>query len=76
MRRRTLPEVINFMREIKDNCYDQILETYSKERHKPIKKRKLTCFVCDGFENYRNAFNRLFYRVVTLRFGVPIGSRR
>ena len=29
-------------------------------------------FVCDGFENYRNAFNKLFYRVAELQFGVPI----
>ncbi len=69
-------EVVKFMREIKDNCYDQISEIYRKERYKPAKRRKLVRFVCDGFENYRNAFNRLFYRVATLSFGVPIGCRK
>jgi hypothetical protein len=73
---RSLADVIKFMREIKDSCYEQILTIYRKERYKPVKKRKLIRFVCDGFENYRNAFNRLFYRVATLSFGVPIGCRK
>jgi len=29
-------------------------------------------FICDGFENYKSAFNKLFYRVANLNFGVPI----
>ena len=33
-------------------------------------------FVCDGFENYKNAFNKLFYRVAELQFGVPIKCRK
>ncbi len=33
-------------------------------------------FVCDKFENYRNAFNKLFYYVAKLRFGVPIKAKR
>jgi len=33
-------------------------------------------FVCDGFENYKNAFNKLFYRVAQLQFGVPIACKK
>ena len=32
--------------------------------------------MCDKFENYRNAFNKLFYYVAELRFGVPIKAKR
>jgi len=76
VKRRTMPEVITFLREIKDSCYDQLLEKYRKEQHKPVRERKLIRFVSDGFENYRNAFNKLFYRVAELRFGVPIACKK
>ena len=33
-------------------------------------------FVCDGFENYKNAFNKLFYHVAQLQFGVPIACKK
>lgn len=33
-------------------------------------------FVCDGFENYKSAFNKLFYRVAKLTFGVPIACKK
>ena len=33
-------------------------------------------FVTDGFENYRNAFNKLFYRTCKLAFGVPIACKK
>ena len=33
-------------------------------------------FVCDGFENYKSAFNKLFYRVAKLQFGVPIACKK
>ena len=33
-------------------------------------------FVCDGFENYKNAFNKLFYRVAKLQFGIPIKAKK
>lgn len=72
---RTKDKVVEFLRQIKDSCYDQILAKYESEKHKPVKKRKLICFVCDGFENYRNAFNKLFYRVAKLTFGVPIKAK-
>ncbi len=74
--KRTIPACVEFLRQIKTTCYSQMLEVYERERHKPIAKRKLITFVSDGFENYRNAFNKLFYRVCKLRFGVPIACRK
>lgn len=74
--KRTKPAVVAFLREIKNVSYNQILKKYREERHKLVKERKLVIFVSDKFENYRNAFNKLFYRVAILRFGVPIGSKR
>lgn len=32
--------------------------------------------MCDKFENYRTAFNKLFYRVAKLRFGIPIKAKK
>ena len=73
---RTIPVCINFLRQIKITCYEQILAIYNQEKHKPINKRRLVTFVSDGFENYRNAFNKLFYRTCKLRFGVPIACKK
>lgn len=69
-------ECVAFMREIKDTCYDQILAVYNKEKHKPVKKRKLIEFVSDKFGNYKGVFNKLFYRTCRLRFGVPIACKK
>ncbi len=33
-------------------------------------------FVSDKFANYKNAFNKLFYRVAKLEFGVPIAYKK
>ena len=76
VKRRTFEEVVLFLREIKVTVYGQILDIYQKQRYKPPEKRRLVTFVSDKFENYRNAFNKLFYRVAELRFGVPIGSKK
>ena len=73
--KRTLQKCKEFLSQIKITCYEQILERYKQEKHKPKKKRKLIIFVCDKFENYRNAFNKLFYRVAKLRFGIPIKAK-
>lgn len=73
---RTKQEVVKFLNKIKVTCYEQILEVYLKEKHKKVKDRKLIVFVSDGFENYKNAFNKLFYRVAKLQFGVPIACKR
>jgi transposase-like protein len=64
------------MRQIKNTCYGQILGIYLKERRKPARKRRLVTFVTDGFENYRNAFNKLFYRTCKLASGVPIACKK
>ena len=76
VKHRTKKEVISFMRQIKVSCYDQIRERYEAERHKSVKERDLICFVSDKFENYRNAFNKLFYPVANLKFGVPIACKK
>ena len=68
--KRTKPKVINFYKKIKITCYKQILERYKKN-----KKNKII-FVSDGFQNYKNAFNKLFFRVAELQFGVPIACKR
>lgn len=61
-----------FLKEIKDNCYSQILKRYLSEKHKKVEDRKLFEFICDGFENYKSAFDKLFRRTAKLTFGVPI----
>ncbi len=73
---RTKEVCIEFLSEIKRNCYEQILERYLSEKHKKKKDRLLFEFVCDGFENYKSAFNKLFYRVCKLNFGVPIACKK
>jgi len=37
--------------------------------------RRIT-FVCDGFENYKSALNKLFFRATKLQFGVPIACKK
>ena len=52
------------------------MAVYKSEKHKPKRKKKLIIFVCDKFANYKNAFNKLFYFVAKLRFGVPIKAKK
>lgn len=33
-------------------------------------------FVCDKFANYKNGFNKLFFKVAKLRSGVPIACKK
>ncbi len=73
---RTFAACVSFLRVIKVWCYQQILERYLKERMKPREKRHLIIFVSDGFALYKTAWNKLFYRVTELRFGVPIACRK
>ena len=63
---------VEFLSEIKDNCYPQILERYFSELHKNVQERFLIEFTCDKFANYKSAFNKLFYRVAILNFGISI----
>ena len=74
--KRTFHACVKFLRQIKKTCYKQVLEVFGKEKCKKSKGRKLITFVCDGFENYKSAFNKLFYRVAKLVFRVPIACRK
>ena len=73
---RTKEKCVEFLLEIKENCYQQMLERYFSEKHKKVEDRLLFEFVCDGFENYKSAFNKLFYRVCKLTFGIPIAYKK
>ena len=71
---RSKEKCIEFLSQIKINCYDQILEKYYLKKYTKIDERII--FVCDGFYNYKNAFNKLFYRAAQLQFGVPIACKK
>ena len=62
------------MKQIKDTCLNQILAKYYLKKFTGIDERII--FVCDGFENYKSAFNKLFYRIAKLQFGVPIACKK
>jgi hypothetical protein len=72
--RRSLENCVKFLSQIKTNCYNQILTRYYTKKFANIDNRII--FVCDGFENYKNAFNKLFYRTAILQFGVPIACKK
>ncbi|MDP2926197.1 MAG: hypothetical protein Q8N99_07510 [Nanoarchaeota archaeon] len=74
--KRTKQKCYEFLKQIKDNCGNQIQEVYEKEKHKKVEDRKLITFVCDKFANYKSAFSRLFYRIANLNFGVPIACKK
>ncbi len=74
--KRTKQKCYEFLKQIKDSCYEQIIETYTQEKRKKVCDRKLIEFVCDGFENYKSAFSRTFYRIAKLIFGVPIACKK
>lgn len=74
--KRTVEQCVKFLSQIKKTCYEQILELYKQEKHKKVKDRKLITFVSDKFYNYKNAFNKLFYRTAKLTFGVPIACKK
>jgi len=73
---RTKKACIEFLSQIKTTCYNQILTRYYIRKYSKGKKKGLITFVCDGFENYKSAFNKLFYRVAKLQFGVPIACKK
>ena len=68
--------VKKFLMQIKRICYEQILKRYLFEKYKPIKKRKLITFVCDGCPTFKSAFSILFGRVSKLIFGIPIKYKK
>lgn len=73
--KRTLPKCVEFLSQIKETCYDQILEIYKKEKHKPRKKKRLIVFVSDKFGNYKTAWAKLFSTVSKMNHGVPIKAK-
>jgi len=72
--KRTKSNCVKFLSQIKEKCYSQILAKYYVKKFMKIDKRII--FVCDGFENYKSAFNKLFYRVAKLQFGVSIACKK
>ena len=74
--KRTKQKCYEFLKQIKDSCYNQIIEIYNQEKHKKVEYRKLINFVCDKFASYKSAFNRNFYRIANLSFGVPIACKK
>ena len=73
--KRTKEECIKFLKQIKDSCYEQILEVFEKEKYKKVKDRELIEFTCDKFANYKTAFMKLFNRVCKLNFGISIATK-
>ena len=73
--KRTKDKCIEFLSQIKNTCYNQILLKYFIRKYSN-KNEELIRFVCDKFANYKNAFNKLFYRVAELQFGVPIACKK
>ena len=74
--KRTKKKCYEFLSQIKTTCYNQILTRYYIEKYNKRKKKKLITFVCDGFENYKSAWSKLFYRISKLQFGVPIACKK
>ena len=74
--KRTKQKCYEFLKQIKDSCYEQILEIYKREKHKKVRDRKLIEFTCDKFANYKIAFMKLFGRVCKLNFGISIAYQK
>jgi transposase-like protein len=75
-KRRDLPTYDRFFKRLKRRLGRQIRGVFRRERHKPPKRRKLVTFVSDRWGPIRRAFNRYFYRIAKLVFGVPIACKR
>jgi len=74
--KRTKQKCYEFLKQIKDSCYEQIIERFNQEKHKKVEDRLLIEFVCDKFANYKSAFSRNFYRIANLSFGIPIACKK
>jgi len=74
--KRTKQKCYEFLKQIKNSCYNQILEVFEKEKHKKAEDRELIEFTCDKFANYKSSFMKLFGRVCKLNFGVPIACKK
>ena len=65
---------VNFLSQIKETCYNQILARYYLKKFAKIDERII--FVCDGFASYKSALTKLFYRVAILQCGVSIACKK
>ncbi len=74
--KRTKPECYKFLKQIKDNCYEQILREYYIYKYFKGDEDNRINFVCDKFANYKSAFNKLFYYTCKLTFGIPIAYQK
>ena len=74
--KRTKKKCVKFLSQIKETCFEQILEVYHCERKKPKEERKLITFVCDKFWNYKTAWSKLFFRTTKIVAGVPIACHK
>ena len=74
--KRTKKKCYEFLKQIKDSCYEQILEIFEKEKYKKVEERELIEFTCDKFANYKSSFMKLFGRVCKLNFWVPIACKK
>jgi transposase-like protein len=75
-KRRDLATYDRFFKRFKRHFGGQIRVVFRRERHKPPKLRKLVTFVSDKWGPIKRAFNRYFYRIAKLVFGVPIACKR
>jgi phage terminase small subunit len=74
--KRTKQKCYEFLKQIKDSCYEQILERFNQEKYKKVGDRELIEFTCDKFANYKSAFMKLFGRVCKLNFGISIAYQK
>lgn len=74
--KRTKNKCIEFLYQIKETCYDQILKEYYIKKYCKGNEDNRINFVCDKFANYKSAFTKLFYRTCKLTFGVPIACKK
>ena len=73
---RTLEEFDDFFKCLKKAIGTQVHAIFEAEKHKPREERKLITLVTDRLWQYRTSFNRYFYRIAKLVFGVPVACRR
>lgn len=76
MESRTKKKIHQYFKRIKGNIYDQLLEKYTREKHKPARNRKLISFIQDGFQNYKSGSTKYFFRVCKIVVGVPIACKK
>lgn len=73
---RDLDAYDEFFKQLKKRLGEQVHEVFEGEKDKPLKQRELVTFVSDKWAAIKGAFNRYFYRIAKLVFGVPIARRR